>query len=76
MATSLRSIGTGILTVNGRIKAKNFAFDGRGPKKIGGDPQTNDDIFCPSGRTNNDPAFSQSYIPEQQQQLWLLRSSR
>ena len=49
--------------VNGRIKAKNFAYGTRATP-FAGDPQINDDIFlCPSGSNTNDQAFSQSYTP-------------
>ena len=49
--------------VNGRIKAKNFAYGTRAFPGTG-DPQNNDDIFlCPSRTATNDPAFSQVYTP-------------
>ena len=49
--------------VNGRIKAKNFAYGTRATQDAG-DPQINDDIFlCPSGSAVNDQAFSQSWTP-------------
>ena len=49
--------------VNGRIKAKNFAYGTRATADAG-DPQTNDDIFlAPRGNAVNAMAFSQSYTP-------------
>lgn len=49
--------------VNGRIRAKNFAYGTRATEDAG-DPQINDDVFlAPSRSAANDTVFSQSFSP-------------